>query len=220
MVEHADPGDELVARAVESVFAESGAASHLKRQRVGACRRRNRRVEGRVEHHGLRQLGVKLATGRQQSQRGWIVDGCQILHFFQSFERFVVDDDVILEYGSAVHHAMADGLRHEARIALQESHHCREGRAVVGHVLLVVFQPIECAMVNAAGERGLRAHAFGLARGQLGLARHVDQPVLQRRAAAVENNDAHGDLTDYRESIRKPARRPSCAQSRRCRSSR
>ena len=54
-------------------------------------------MEGGIEDHGLGQLRIELPAGLKQAQRGRVMDGGELLHFFQLTERLVVDDDVIFE---------------------------------------------------------------------------------------------------------------------------
>ena len=97
---------------------------------------------------------------------------------------------------AAVDQSMADHVGHGAGRFTQRTHHFLQRLGMVPHGRHTGFLAGCAAMQREArGFRRGRANALGFAAGQFLFAGHGDQPVLERRTAAVEDEDIHAQIS-------------------------
>ncbi|MNZ97187.1 hypothetical protein D3C78_1164130 [compost metagenome] len=146
-------------------------------------------VEGGVEHADLRQAGEQCHGGFDADQVGRVVQRRQLGVGTDALEHVRVDQAGGGEVLAAVHHAMADAVELATGRFLGQRQHVVEDLAMVGARQVQAFLGVTQLPVD----HGFRAaEAFGQALQGEGRLRFVDQGELQRRAAAVDDQNIAG----------------------------
>ncbi len=184
---------ELVARAVEAVLADAKFPAKLAGQSIGVGVLGNGPVERRVEHRHLRQVRILLAARVHQRHRRWIVQWRQVTNLFEPGHHPGIDHGGVSEISAAVDQAMAHRVGLEPGVLPEQRHHFREGRGVVGHRHLLGELLLADLVEDDRRFGSGRADPLGFAPRQFDRGRHGQEPVLERRAAAIEDQDVHGE---------------------------
>ncbi|MOA03072.1 hypothetical protein D3C78_1225560 [compost metagenome] len=146
-------------------------------------------VEGGVEHADLRQAGEQGHGGFDADQVGRVVQRGQLGVGADALEHLLADQAGGGEVFAAMHHAMADAVELAAGRFLGQGQHVVEDLAVVGARQIQAFLGVAQLPVDD----GFRAaETFGQALEGEGRFGFVDQGKLQRRAAAVDDQNIAG----------------------------
>ena len=188
--------DVLVADAVVSVLADPHVPTDRVGNGIGLRVRGDRAMKGRVGDDDLRQAGKHLAAGLDRGDRRRVVDRRQVLVGQQLGQHGVVDQRMIGDRRTAVDESMADHVGHGAGRFAQRTHHFLQRLGMVPHGHHASLLAGCASMQHQARRLGRgRANALRFAARQFLFAGHGDQPVLERRTAAVEDEDVHGQIS-------------------------
>ncbi len=145
--------------------------------------------------HGL--FGHDILTSLDADNVGGVVERCQGDTFLDALHDLSVDDDRLGEGFTAVHHTVADcvdfvhALDDAIVVVLQHSQHFLDGSLVIGHIDICVKH-----VLAGGGVLQVSVDADSLTKtlcqNDLGIG--VEQLILQRRAACVNNQNFHGKL--------------------------
>ena len=184
----------LVAGAVEAVAAHAVLLVVLIRNGVHISLRRHGAVESGIEHSHHRNIAEHFACGLDAQNAGGVVQGSQRAQLADGLDDLVGDQAAFLELLAAVHDAVADGV---------DLAHIIDALALAGGHLLHDLGKSLGVGGEDGGRGGLvavglvgdhaafHANALAQALAQHLLAVHIDQLILQRRRAAVNNQNFH-----------------------------
>ena len=187
-------GHEAVARAVESVAADAVLLVVLVGYAVEIVFRLDAEVERRVEHRHLRHVGHHVIDGLCTH------DVARNMQRRQVDKRLLLVDDVarnlhaLREILAAVGEAVAHGpnlldARDDTRLGIhQRIHHKPQTLRVVGYRALA---GVLLTLAGVAEDAARQTDALQQSFGHNGARINVNQLILKRRAAAVENQDLH-----------------------------
>lgn len=195
-------GDVGVRGAVEAVAAHTVRVGRLDVDGVAGRVLGHRRVEGGVEDGDLRQIGPQPLRGADAGDVGRVVQRRHRDQPFDLLEHRVVHQRRHRQLQPAVHHPVPD----HGQLGGVQPHPV--GGQLLGDRLqrrVVVGQPaVPLPLPAAAGQRlvveggGLLTDPLGEADGQPRTVGHVDELVLHRRGAGVEDEDTGGGHEEER----------------------
>ena len=207
------PGEVPVARAVGAVSADVVLVVPGLRDGVAMGHRRHRRVERGVEDRHVRDVGSCSRAASMPARLAGTCSGASSTTLTQGGEHPVVDDDRLGEPRAAVHHPVPDCGEAAALLGRQRRQQCRDHAAVrriVGPDLLLV-------LATAQAPRSCpRCRPSRRARSSCAPRRRVDDGELDRRAAAVDDEDLLGVGRHRRLGLRRPVAERSSRGPRAC----
>ena len=188
-------GHEAVGRAVETVAADGVVLVVLIRNGVNVRFRRHGHAERGVEHGDLRHAGHRRLARLDAHEVGGVVQRPEREALFDGGFARVVHDAGLGELNAAVEHTVADGadLRHRLDNAVFLAGQLFENgldRFLVGGERNVRFVN-GLAVLGLVGQTAVDADALTKTFGEQRLVLHVDELILQRRAAGVDNQNLH-----------------------------
>ena len=188
-------GHETVGRAVETVAADGVVLVVLIRNGVNVRFRRHGHAEGGVEHGDLRHTGHRRLARLDAHEVGGVVQRPEREALFDGGFARVVHDAGLGELNAAVENTVADGadLRHRLDNAVFLAGQLFENgldRFLVGGERNVRFVN-GLAVLGLVGQTAVDADALTKTFGKQRLVLHVDELILQRRAAGVDNQNLH-----------------------------
>lgn len=183
----------LVAGPVEPVAADAVLTRHLGVDRVGVRGLGERLEERGVEDGHVGDVGEQRPRHLDAAHVTRVVQRCERDEPADVLDDGVVDHDGAREQAAALDDAVADG--HDVRVLEarpllgEQVEHDAQRRTVVRHV----DRALRLAARDLVGHRALgRADLLDDARGHGLAADGVDQLVLDRRGAGVDDEDARG----------------------------
>ena len=194
-------GDVLVAGAVEAVAADLVLLIELIGQGVGVGHGGHGLMEGGVEHGDHGGAGHEGLTGADADDVGGVVQGGQGVALLDGGHDLVGDEDGLGELLAAVDHTVTHrvDLLHGADHAVLGVHqgvqNGLDGLGVGGHGHVGVLDGLLAG--GLIGELAVQADALTQTLGQDLLSVGVEQLVLQRGAAGVDDKNVHGNRSPF-----------------------
>src|SRR5579875_4145610 len=184
-----------MADAVESEAPDSVAGRNLPWNRVSGRTRRQRLMERRVGYDYFRYARQQIRYRTDCGEGGRIVQGREHRRLLDCREHLALNYRGLDDGAAAVHDSMDNRVQRVQRIAFQRAHPCDHvaGGGLMGFVPSFALQPnLGPAPVDVAG---LGSDALDQT-SQVALAAsaaiiNFDQFELQRRTAAIENQNLH-----------------------------
>ena len=188
-------GDEHMARAVEAVAAQLILVIVLFRNRIAVCIGLKTHTESRIEDSHIRLAGHSRLTGLDAHEIRRVVERAEVEAFADDALDVIVDLDGLRVDGAAVQDAVADRIDlvdgfHDAVLRVKQRFEYElDGCLMCRHVFFddEVFDAGDLVRQFGAGDADSLTEAFCL----YGLVVHVDELILQGRAARVDHKYFH-----------------------------
>ena len=194
-------GDVLVRSAVEAVAADGVVLIVLVGQGVGVGHGGHGLMESGVEHGDHGGAGHQLLAGLDADDVGGVVQRSQGIALLDGSHDLVSQQDGLGKLLAAVDHAVTDsvdflhGGDHTVLRIDQGVQNSLDGLAVGGHSHVSVLDGL--LALGLVGELAVDADALAQTLGQDGLGLGIQQLILQRGTASVDNKNVHWNQSPF-----------------------